>query len=60
LLYGVFCCLLSFSVTLVEIAPDVLTFLDPNPAGPAANHLKRKEVGVVTGIGGRGVSWRGR
>lgn len=41
----------SLSVTLVEMAPDILTFLDPQLAGLTANHIKSKGVEVITGTG---------
>lgn len=41
----------GISVTLVEMAPDILTFLDPQLAGLTANHLKSKGVEVITGTG---------
>lgn len=41
----------GISVTLVEMAPDILTFLDPQLAGLAANHIKSKGVEVITGTG---------
>ncbi len=41
----------ALSVTLVEMAPDILTFLDPQLAGLTANHIKSKGVEVITGTG---------
>jgi len=41
----------GISVTLVEMAPDILTFLDPQLAGLAANHIKSKGVEVITSTG---------
>ena len=38
-------------VTLVEMASDILTFLDPQLAGLTANHIKSKGVRVITGKG---------
>jgi NADPH-dependent 2,4-dienoyl-CoA reductase/sulfur reductase-like enzyme/rhodanese-related sulfurtransferase len=41
----------TLSVTLVEMATDILTFLDPQLAGLTANHIKSKGVEVITGTG---------
>lgn len=41
----------GISVTLVEMADDILTFLDPQLAKLTANHIKSKGVEVITGIG---------
>lgn len=41
----------ALSVTLVEMAPDILTFLDPQLARLTANHIKSKGVEVLTGTG---------
>jgi NADPH-dependent 2,4-dienoyl-CoA reductase/sulfur reductase-like enzyme/rhodanese-related sulfurtransferase len=41
----------GISVTLVEMAADILTFLDPQLAKLTANHIKSKGVEVITGIG---------
>ncbi len=41
----------GISVTLVEMATDILTFLDPQLAGLIANHIKSKGVEVITGTG---------
>lgn len=41
----------GIDVTMVEMAPDILTFLDPQLAGLAANHIKSKGVEVITGKG---------
>jgi NADPH-dependent 2,4-dienoyl-CoA reductase/sulfur reductase-like enzyme/rhodanese-related sulfurtransferase len=41
----------GISVTLVEMASDILTFLDPQLAKLTANHIKSKGVKVITGIG---------
>ena len=41
----------GISVTLVEMAPDILTFLDPQLAGLTANHIKSKGVELITGTG---------
>jgi NADPH-dependent 2,4-dienoyl-CoA reductase/sulfur reductase-like enzyme/rhodanese-related sulfurtransferase len=39
----------GISVTLVEMAPDILPFLDPQLAKLTANHIKSKGVQVITG-----------
>jgi NADPH-dependent 2,4-dienoyl-CoA reductase/sulfur reductase-like enzyme/rhodanese-related sulfurtransferase len=41
----------GISVTLVEMASDILTFLDPQLAKLTANHIKAKGVEVITGTG---------
>jgi len=41
----------GISVTLVEMASDILTFLDPQLAKLTANHIKSKGVEVITGTG---------
>lgn len=40
----------GLEVTLVEMAPDILTFLDPQLAKLTANHVKSKGVEVITGM----------
>lgn len=41
----------GISVTLVEMASDILTFLDPQLAKLTANHIRAKGVEVITGTG---------
>jgi NADPH-dependent 2,4-dienoyl-CoA reductase/sulfur reductase-like enzyme/rhodanese-related sulfurtransferase len=41
----------GISVTLVEMASDILTFLDPQLAKLTANHIKTKGIEVITGTG---------
>lgn len=41
----------GLDVTLVEMAPDILTFLDPQLAGLTANHIRSRGVEVKTGTG---------
>ena len=41
----------GISVTLVEMASDIFTFLDPQLAKLTANHIKSKGVEVITGTG---------
>ncbi len=41
----------GIAVTLVEMAADILTFLDPQLAKLTANHMKSKGVEVITGTG---------
>ncbi len=41
----------GIAVTLVEMAPEILTFLDPQLAKLTENHIKSKGVDVITGIG---------
>lgn len=41
----------GLKVTLVELSPDILTFLDPQLSGLVANHIRSKGVEVITGKG---------
>ncbi len=41
----------GIAVTMVEMAPDILTFLDPQLAKLTANHIRSKGVEVICGIG---------
>ncbi len=41
----------GIAVTLVEMAPDILTFLDPQLAKLTANHIRSKGVDVICGTG---------
>lgn len=41
----------SIEVTLVEMAKDILTFLDPQMAKLVANHMKSKGVEIITETG---------
>lgn len=41
----------GMSVTLVEMAPEILMFLDPQLAKLTENHMKSKGVDLITGVG---------
>ncbi|MCF7792046.1 MAG: FAD-dependent oxidoreductase [Victivallales bacterium] len=43
--------LAGISVTVIELLPQVLTFLDPELAKIAENHIRSKGVNVITGNG---------